>query len=88
MDKIKFNQLPFWVQVAVVLSFYNTWVMIEEFIIDRFGYWQYLPFYKKGIFCAWDIIALAWMHTKDELHAHLLQKSENTEGGVCLSLFT
>ncbi len=61
MNKIKFNQLPFWVQVAVVLSFYNTWVMIEEFVIDRFGYWQYLPFYKKGIFCIWDILAFVML---------------------------
>jgi hypothetical protein len=58
MKKIKFIQLPFVVQIAVVLTFYNTWVMIEEFVIDRFGYCQYLPFYKKGIFCIWDVLAL------------------------------
>ena len=53
---MKFRQLPLIVKIAVILTFYNTWVMIEEFIIDRFGYWKYLPFYKKGIFCTWDIV--------------------------------
>jgi hypothetical protein len=52
---MKFKKLPLLVKIAVVLTFFNTWVMFEEFVIDRFGYWHYLPFYKKGIFCPWDI---------------------------------
>jgi hypothetical protein len=52
---MKFKDLPISAKVAIVITFFNTWVMIEEFIIDRFGYWKYLPFYKKGIFCIWDI---------------------------------
>jgi hypothetical protein len=52
---MKFKQLPLIAKIAILLTFYNSWVMFEEFVIDRFGYWQYLPFYKKGIFCAWDI---------------------------------
>ena len=53
---MKFRQLPIIAKIAIVLTFFNTWVMFEEFVIDRFGYWQYLPFYRKGIFCTWDII--------------------------------
>jgi hypothetical protein len=52
---MKFRQLPMIAKIAIVLTFFNTWVMFEEFVIDRFGYWQYLPFYRKGIFCTWDI---------------------------------
>ena len=56
---MKFKQLPFIAKFAILVTFFNTWVMIEEFIIDRFGYWQFLPFYKKGIFCLWDAGFLA-----------------------------
>jgi uncharacterized membrane protein len=52
---MKFKQLPLIAKIAIVLTFFNTWVMFEEFVIDRFGYWRYLPFYKKGLFCIWDI---------------------------------
>lgn len=53
---MKFKDLPLIAKIAILLTFYNSWVMFEEFVIDRFGYWRYLPFYKKGIFCTWDII--------------------------------
>lgn len=53
--KIKFRDLPLIVKIATVLTFYNGFVMLEEFVIDRFNYWQYLPFYKKGVFCIWDL---------------------------------
>jgi hypothetical protein len=56
---MKFKQLPIIAKIAIVLTFFNTWVMFEEFVIDRFGYWEYLPFYKKGIFCLWDIIFIS-----------------------------
>jgi hypothetical protein len=52
---MKLKNLPLIVKVSIILTFFNTWVMFEEFVIDRFGYWAYLPFYKKGIFCTWDI---------------------------------
>ena len=52
---MKFRQLPLIAKIAIVLTFFNTWIMFEEFVIDRFGYWRYLPLYRKGIFCTWDI---------------------------------
>ena len=52
---MKFKELPAIVKIAIVLTFFKTWVMFEEFVIDRFGYWKYLPFYKKGIFCTLDL---------------------------------
>jgi hypothetical protein len=58
MEKIPFNRLPFIAKLAIIVTFFNTWVMFEEFVIDRFGWWQYLPFYKKGIFCIWDVFTL------------------------------
>jgi hypothetical protein len=50
---------PLVVKVAVFLTFCNAWVLFEELVIDRHGLWHYLPFYKVGLFCVWDVLALA-----------------------------
>jgi hypothetical protein len=49
---------PLVVKVAVVLTFFNTWVLFEETVVDRHGLWEYMPLYKVGVFCAWDAAAL------------------------------
>jgi hypothetical protein len=41
------------------LSFFNTWVLFEETVIDRYGWWEHLPYYRVGKLCAWDIGAMA-----------------------------
>jgi hypothetical protein len=51
-------RLPLVVKVAVALTFFNSWVLFEETVVDRRGLWQYMPFYKVGAFCAWDAAAL------------------------------
>ncbi len=58
MNKEPVVRLPLVVKIAVILTFFNSWVMFEEFVIDRHGLWRYLPFYEVGIFCAWDVLAL------------------------------
>lgn len=44
---------------AVWLTFFNTWVLFEETIIDRHGLWEYLPYYRVARLCAWDLGAAA-----------------------------
>ncbi len=44
-------RLAWIVKVAVALTFFNSWVLFEETIVDRHGLWRYLPFYKIGLFC-------------------------------------
>jgi hypothetical protein len=58
MSKVSFNDLPFVVKAAVFVSFFTAWVMFEELVIDRHGLWSFLPFYKVGLFCIWDVLAL------------------------------
>lgn len=58
MSKVPFKDLPFLVKAAVFVSFFTAWVMFEELVIDRHGLWRYLPFYKVGLFCVWDVLAL------------------------------
>jgi len=44
---------------AVWLTFFNTWVLFEETIVDRHGLWAYMPYYRVARLCAWDIGAAA-----------------------------
>jgi hypothetical protein len=47
------------VKAAVILTFFNTWVLFEATVVDRYGLWQYMPYYRVAELCAWDIGALA-----------------------------
>lgn len=47
------------VKAAVILSFFNTWVLFEETVVDRYGLWQYMPYYRVARLCAWDVGAFA-----------------------------
>lgn len=58
MQRIAFHQLPFWVRLAAALTLFNTWVVIAEFVIDRYGLDEYLPFYRYGDVCLWEIAVI------------------------------
>ena len=55
----KTTTMPGIVRFSVWLTFFNTWVLIEETIVDRYGLWQYMPYYRVGKLCSWDIGAMA-----------------------------
>ena len=59
MAKASLKEQPLVVKIAVFITFFNAWVLFEELVIDRHGLWRYLPFYKVGLFCVWDVLALA-----------------------------
>lgn len=58
MKRIAFYQLPFWVRLAAALTLLNTWILIAEFVIDRYGLDKYLPLYRYGDICVWDIAVI------------------------------
>ena len=58
MQRIAFYQLPLWVRVAAALTLLNTWILIAEFVIDRYGLDDHLPFYKYGDICVWDVAVI------------------------------
>lgn len=67
MQSVAFYQLPRWVRVSAALAVFNTWVLIAEFVIDRYGIDEYLPFYRYGDVCLWDIaviIAITVMYVR------------------------
>ena len=51
--------LPLIAKIAIAMTFLNTWVIFEETIVDRHGLWRYMPFYRVGLFCAWDAAVFA-----------------------------
>ena len=59
MERLRFGQLPMLVRVVVGLSLLNAWVSFEEFVVDRSGLWKYMPDYKVGRFCVWDLSVIA-----------------------------
>jgi hypothetical protein len=55
MKRVAFGELPWTVRVVLGLAAFNLWWSFEEFVIDRFGVWRYLPDYKFGRLCVWDL---------------------------------
>ncbi len=55
MDTISFRQLPPIAKIAVGAVFFNAWISIEEFVIDRHGLWKYMPYYRVADPCLWDL---------------------------------
>lgn len=58
-DRIAFHQLPLWVRLGAALAVFNTWVIIAEFGIDRYGLDEHLPFYKVGDVCVYELVVIA-----------------------------
>jgi hypothetical protein len=55
VERLRFGQLPILVRVVVGLALFNAWVSFEEFVVDRVGLWKYMPGYKVGRGCVWDL---------------------------------
>src|SRR5215467_6230010 len=51
--------LPLIAKIAIATTFINTWVLFEETVVDRYGLWRYMPFYRVGLFCVWDAAVIA-----------------------------
>lgn len=55
MGTVSFRELPIIVKVATGVAFFTLWMCLEEFVIDRSGFWRYMPYYKRGDACVWDL---------------------------------
>jgi len=58
MPSLESPKTPGMIRFAVWLTFLNTWVLFEETVVDRYGLWQYMPFYRVARFCTWDAAAM------------------------------
>jgi hypothetical protein len=55
MPAMRFRDLPIRAKVAVALILASSWVLFEETVVDRHGLWRYMPHYKVGLPCVWDL---------------------------------
>ena len=55
MTKLAFSDLPWVARGAVLATGFMAWILFEEIGIDRNGWDRYLPFYRLGKFCVYDL---------------------------------
>ena len=53
------SPLPLIAKIAIAMTFINMWILFEETVVDRYGLWRYMPFYRVGLFCVWDAVVIA-----------------------------
>lgn len=58
MDTIEFGQLPFLAKFSSLLALFLAWVAFAEIIIDRHGWDKFLPYYRVGNFCPYDVAVI------------------------------
>jgi hypothetical protein len=61
--RLRFADLPRLAQVATGLVLVQSWVLTAEFVIDRHGLSEHLPFYRHGNICVWDLAVLTAVTT-------------------------
>ncbi len=59
MSKIQFHQLNLVTRIMVCISMFMAWVLFAEFVIDRYGIHEYLPFYRFADVCPYELIVIA-----------------------------
>ncbi len=57
ITQVRFAELPRLAKVGVALTLFHTWVLFAELVIDRYGLWEYMPFYRVAHPCVWDVVA-------------------------------
>lgn len=66
MTKLRFKDLPRAVRVAAATSFFMAWVLFAEFVIDCYGLDRFLPFYRVGDLCPYDLAVVAISRLVDQ----------------------
>ena len=77
MKRLSFKQLPLVVKIVVGIALLNAWISFEEFFVDRYGLWKYMPFYKVADACVWDL-AVTLIIVVGIWRASLGDKSQST----------
>ena len=66
MDQAQFRNLPLSVRLMTCASMFMAWVLFAEFVIDRYGFYEYIPFYRFADICPYEflvagLIILFWI---------------------------
>lgn len=57
MTKIHFRSLPALAKFGIAAGFFFVWTLFEREVIERFGIYHYMPFYRVEGVCPWDVLA-------------------------------
>ena len=57
-EKISFKSLPLLVRLTTMLSLFLAWLLFAELVIDRHGLDAYLPLYRVGNVCPYELAVL------------------------------
>jgi len=76
MEKIHFGSLPTLAKFGAGAGILFVWTVFEKEVIERFGIYHYMPFYRVGGICAWDILAIA------VIYASFIYASKPQQGPV------
>lgn len=58
MKYVPFAALPGLVQFTSLATIFIGWVLVAELVIDRHGFDRFLPFYRVGNLCPYDLVVL------------------------------
>ena len=56
---IDFRSLPLIVRLGAIANIFIGWVLLAEFVVDRYGLDRYLPFYRVADVCPYDLAVIA-----------------------------
>ncbi len=56
MSAIRFPDLPIVTRIMVCVSMFSAWVLFAEFVIDRYGWHEFLPYYRFADLCPYDLV--------------------------------
>ena len=56
---IAFRSLPLIVRLTTFANLLMAWILFAELVIDRHGLDRYLPFYRVGNLCPYEIAVVA-----------------------------
>lgn len=58
VETIRFKSLPAAVRLTTLATWFMAWVLFAEFVIDRYGLDAWLPYYRVGNFCPYDVLVI------------------------------
>ena len=58
MTKLRFRNLPMVVRLATAATMMLAWIRFEELVIEGLGIYLFLPYYRYGKFCPYDVAAI------------------------------
>jgi len=58
LERVAFRDCPFVVRIMTCVSMFMIWVLFAEFVIDRYGWHEVIPFYRFGDICPYELLVI------------------------------